>query len=741
MPGADWRRVMMASVCAVGAASAVRAQQANMPNPTSEARAQATAPGSTAAADQQSGAVAAHAADAAPSTGVAEVIVTAQKRSENVQKTPAAVTALTGVSLVQAGLTDLRAVQAVVPAARFQQEGNSTQVFLRGIGSNLDYGNIEQSVSFTFNGVFIPREGTSVPLFDVERLEVLPGPQGTLYGRSAIGGTVNVAFQRPTQEAQTVGELEVGDYDLAHISLAQNMPLTSDLAVRAAIDYTYRDGYMSDGSDSQNDIAGRLSLLYTPSSNVKILVWGSAVNKAGSPANLVNKGYNPATDGYDETAFLHNDPYDTSRTGALAGFAPFGQPVAPTQIYHNFIGGAQIDVALGHNMTLTYIPSYLYVNSVDHDYWLGGIPATQYQHYHQVTQELRLAGDSDKLHWLLGLYGYQSINGGGAQVLINTPLVFYSSHILRNQLEGLAAFGQGTYNVTDRLRLTFGGRYSADNRSGSGISLLDGITPYIANHTYYHLDYKVGGEYDIAPAVMGYVTYQTGYQPGTYNEIPATPTQTNLVEAETISSISGGIKTRFFGNRLQINDEAFYYDYTNFFLQAYDASKAFNQIFNAKEVTIPGNQLDVIFKPTPDDQFTANVAYTFARDANFITPTGQNFDGFSPPYASDWTAAGSYAHDFHFSSGRIHVEADARYESPYFADYVHNLGTKQNAYVKENAAITYYPDGARWTLGLWVKNISNEAGSAATAAAGIPGPATAYLEAPRTFGARATVHY
>lgn len=186
-----------------------------------------------------------------------------------------------------------------------------------------------------------------------------------------------------------------------------------------------------------------------------------------------------------------------------------------------------------------------------------------------------------------------------------------------------------------------------------------------------------------------------------------------------------------------MNNEVFFYTYHDFAIQAYDASKAYNEIFNARKIEIPGNQLDIILKPDSYNQLTASVSYSHARNKDFVTPAGQSFNGLTPPYAADWTAAGSYAHDFHLSQGYIRAEADARYESEFFADYVHNKGVRQQPEVKENAAVTYYSE-SKWSAGLWVKNLSNRATLAATAAAGIPGPATAYLEDPRTFGVRVT---
>lgn len=688
------------------------------------AQAQTTAPAAVAPAPEL--------ADNA-SSGIADIVVTAQKRSENLQKTPASVTAISGLALAQAGLSDLRQVQTVVPGARFQQEGNSTQVFLRGVGSNLDYGNIEPSVSFLFNGIFIPREGTSVSLYDVERLEALPGPQGTLYGRSAIGGTVNVTFQRPKHELETTGIIEAGNYNLGHVTLTENVPLSDSLAIRGAVDYTYHGGYMTSGADSQNEIGARLGLLYEPTSDLKLYVWAYYDDKSGHPGNLVDKGTDPVTGGYSENSYLRPSPWDDSRDPK---YAPFGQPRAPNQIYHNFVTGAQLDIGLGHGITLSYTPGYFHLNTQTNGYYLGAIPDSQGQHYDEITQELRLSGNSDRLKWLAGVYGYRVINGGENVVFPGLPIAFNASHILRNRLQGVAAFGQATYSVTDRLRVTLGGRYGVDNRTGLGVSLEDQNSIYTFDGTFRRFDYKAGLEYDLAPTILTYVTYQTGYQPGTYNEVVSTPTRSNLVRTATLDSISGGIKSRWFDNKLQINDEVFYYSYHNLFIQAYDATKAYNEIFNAAKVTIPGNQLDIIVRPDQDDQLSGSVSYVFARNKNFVTPAGANFNGLSPPYAADWTLAGSYSHDFHLRSGYIHFSADARYESAFYADYVHNRGTRQAPAVKEDLDLTYYTDNQRFSLGLWVKNLSNVAVIAATGAGGIPGPAVAYLEPPRTFGAR-----
>lgn len=694
---------------------------------------------------------AAFAQEAAPqaaegeSAGIDEIVVTAQKRSENLQKTPLAVTAFTGDALVQSGTTDLRAVQNITPGARFQQQGATTQVFLRGVGSNLDFGNVEPVVAFSMNGIYTPREGTSQPLYDLERIEVLPGPQGTLYGRNALGGTVNVQFKRPTQELETNGVIEAGNYSLVHATLVQNVPLSADLAVRAAVDYTNHNGYMESGAYSKDDIAGRLGILYKPNDGFSLYVWGTGVKKDGSPANLVNKGTDPTTFTYSENAFLRDRPWDDLRPGALAGTAIFGQPIAEKQKYNLWTFGGQLDVDLSDSVALTYIPGYFSLDSQSR-YWLGVIPAFKQDDYRLVTQELRLSGDSDKLKWLVGLYGYTQKTFGDFFVGRPTgPFGFIGSRVLHHRVKGVALFGQATYSFSDALRVTLGGRGSLDKRTANGTSLADQTSPYTFDKSFQKFDYKLGLEADLSSTAMAYFTYQTGYQPGTFNEVPSTPTQSNLIKSPLLSSFSGGIKSRFLDNRLQINVEAFHYSFKDLLIQAYDASKAYNEIFNAKTRSY-GIQLDTIFQPTDNDRLNVTVSYLHARLKQFDKSvangvTLSQYEGFVPPYAANWTINAGYHHDFQMDSGYLRAAADTRYEGAFFADFVHTPGVRQQPTWRENASLTYFANSEKWSAGLWIKNITNKAVIAATAAAGIPGPATAYLELPRTYGARVTFKF
>lgn len=669
-----------------------------------------------------------------------EVVVTAQKTSENLQRTPAAITALTGESLLDSGITDLRGTQMLVPAARFQKEGNTTQVFVRGVGSGLDLAPIEPTVAFNFNGVYVPREGTSTSFYDIASVEVLPGPQGTLYGRSAIGGAVNVAFRRPAHDSNGSALVEVGNYSLFHGSVAQNLPVSDTLALRLAADYVHHDGYNESGADSQDDPAARLSLVYDPSEAVSVYLWTYGARKNGSPPNLVNKGTDPDTLAFSADAFLTDDPWNDQRTGSLEPLAPFGQPRAEEQTYDTFGIGGEIDWRL-NGFRVTYVPGYVYLDSAS-DYWLGAIPAFISQKYNTQSHELRFASDGDgRLDWLAGLYAYHQRNEG----FFSVAGVFVNSDVRDNLLKGTGLFGQGTYSLTEALRVTGGMRYSSDKREASGFQTADPATlvpilPFTFEESYSNVDWKVGAEFDLAPDVMLYGSVQTGSSPGTYNSGPEAPGFSQAVKPADLTALAAGVKSRLLGDTLQVNAEAFHYAYRDLIIQQYNQDVVFNPVFNAQRIKIYGAQVDLLWRPTRDDQLNLNVAYTHARNDEFTTPAGDNYDGLQPPYAPDWTVLAGYEHSFVLASGSLRARVDARFESSWWADYVHNPGTQQQSSVKADATLSYDSSG-RWSVALWVKNLSNEPVLAATAAGGLPGPATCYLESPRTFGLRFDISY
>lgn len=665
-----------------------------------------------------------------------EITVTAEKQTENLQKTAAEVSTLSADDIVNSGVTDLRQAQMMTPAVRFQAEGNNTQVFVRGVGANLDFANIEPNVAFNFAGIYLPREATSAAFFDVAQMEVLPGSQGTLYGRSAIGGTIVLTPAKPEFNNDGESLLEAGNYGAVHVMSTQNVRVSDSVALRGAIDYQFNEGFETTGADSKNDISARLSSILKPLDNLTVYVYGQLADKFGNTENLVNKGTNPATGAYCEPCFLQSNPWNDTRTGQFA--TPYGTPEAEKNHYRTYMVGAQVDYNFG-NITLSYIPSYLFLDA--HPlYWLSAIESTNIAHYNQLEQELRLSGDNFGLKWLLGVEFFNSRNSGSEYLFTNEPFSFYQTDIDADRLLGYAGFGQATYSVTDSFRIIGGARASSTQRTANGYEVVAlGGLPYTFDKTYDHVDWKAGVEQDLAPSVMVYAIVQTGFQAGTFNALPNTATYSNEVKPEELRSYTVGLKSRWLDERLQINDELYYYDFHNLIIQAYDISAPYNLIFNGDKVGVKGNQLDILARVFSQDQLHADVSYSRARNVRVVDTNGVSYNGLAPAYTPDWVIEGGYTHNIPLGAATLRAEVNWRYESQWWADYVHNKGTEQSPDNKVDMSLTY--DHTNWTVGAWVKNVSNNAVIAATAAAGIPGPATAYMEDPRTYGVRVTVKY
>ena len=671
-------------------------------------------------------------------------MVTANKQAQLLQKTPEAITVVTGEALIFAGATDIRGVQDLVPSVRFQQENAATEIYIRGVGSTLDFPQVSSPNVFNMNGISMPREATGAPLFDVDQIEVLPGPQGTLYGSSAMGGAVNVNFRRPSFETESRALLEFGDFNRYHLSASENLPISDTLAVRAAVDALSHTGYQASGADSQKDVAARISVLYEPSDQISAYLWGSSAWKDGHPPNLVPRGINPLSGVLEPGRYLTSNPWNDQFPSPYSAQLPYGQPRAEPQQYSNKMTGGQLDIKLPGNVLLTWVPSYLELHTSP-DYWLGAFPGNESDNYRQITNELRASAREHWGRWLVGLYAYDMDSNGtftfgsfapGSGVLV--------SNVAANRLEGEALFGQVTVDLAPGLRGILGGRYSWDDRIGGG-DYLDGTSlgSYAYDRSFSQADYKVGFDYDLAPEIMLYASTQTAYQPGTFNAFAGTPAISNAVNQATLTAYTAGVKSRHFDDRLQINNEMFYYDYRGLFAAAYNTVLNSNQTFNAQKTEIYGDQFDVIFKLTQSDQFSMSAGYLHARDVRFTLPqSAVDYDGYQLQYAPDWTVNAGYFHDFLLPRGFLRAQLGSRYEDAFYADFSHTPGGRQQPYIKSDAALTYFSARGGWSVGAWVKNIENVAVIAATAGgSNIPAlstGATAFLEPPRTYGMRLT---
>ena len=467
---------------------------------------------------------------------VQEVIVTAERREENIQKVPLAISVYSGRDLVQAGVTDTRDITNLDPGVQIGQGGPMVQTYIRGVG---DFGSTPQTnpaVAINIDGVYISR-GNAVEgnFYDVAGVEVLKGPQGTLYGRNADGGAINILTRKPQFGVFDAHiETEVGDYDLGRVEGFVNVPIGDDLAVRASAQVISRNGYDTQGFDDDKQQSVRLQALWRPTDKFKLRVIADYEHIGGLGAGYVLKG--PLTpdveDALDalapgtttptnprvpftspgvytileaaETLGAGEQGYSCIPAGSktlsskgagvfqgVQGICPTGyldvsgQPSNLADAYQNNNNAnftAQIDYDLGF-ATLTVVPAFRYVANeyvtfpvVPYSDYAPGQPETS----DAVSLEARLAHNGSgsfqggspllaPLTWVVGGFAYQERQNQpeelSADGQTNASATSYTDTRITT-LSG-AVFGQGTYNLTDKLRLLAGARYTVDHKQAS----------------------------------------------------------------------------------------------------------------------------------------------------------------------------------------------------------------------------------------------------------------------------------
>jgi iron complex outermembrane recepter protein len=676
------------------------------------------------------------AAEIAGEPTLQDVVVTAQKETQALARAAAAITVVAGEELRGGGMQTVRDVAPRIPSARFQEESASTEIYIRGVGSTLDLPMVEPPTVFNINGISVPREVVALSLFDVSQLEVLPGPQGTLYGRGSLGGTVNATLARAGGSADGRALLEAGNHDLVHASYVQDLPALDTLRVRAGANWLKHSGYERSGAQSADDLSGELAADWRPVESLSVYLWGLFEHKGGTAANLVNKG--TAEDPFSQ-AFLHFDPWDDTRPATLA---PLGAIDAKSKSWRTALVGGQIDWNLG-DVHLSYLPSL-----TDFDwhqgYWIGSKPSDFGESIRQTTHELRFTGGEDsRAKWLAGLYHYRLETDGQLFIQVAPAVWFDASDVRNHVLQGTSAFGQITFAAMDRLRLIAGGRASWDHRTANGYQ--PGITfstdpaavanPTFANDARWnHVDWKASVESDIGEHALAYATLQTAFQPGTFDSYPnATTRPSNLF------AITAGFKSTVLGGNLRLSDEIFQYHYHDLLVQAFDAGTGALRLTNAQRALTYGDQFDATWRFVPQADAQLAIGYLHARYEDFQVPAG-DFGGLQMQNAPDWTVNLGLTHRLPLASGaQLATSIHVRYEDAFWGDFMHSAGLRQAAAIRTDLALTWSASGGRYSLGLWGRNLENRAVQAAAATANDPGPGNTFLEAPRTFGLTLTL--
>jgi iron complex outermembrane receptor protein len=619
--------------------------------------------------------------------GLQTVVVTAERQSQSLQKTSISIVAIDAGEIAQQGLSNAADALKNITNVEVQGAARGSVIAMRGLGSDLPPGMGESAVSTNFDGIYNFRaEGNTAGLFDLERIEVLRGPQGTLYGRSASGGVVNFLTRGP-EIGKLKGNfsLELGTYGLVRTEAGVNVPVNDMLALRVSGTTTDRKGYLSDGFNDDVSNAGRVKLLFKPVQGVSLLA-------AHERVRINGKG----------VGFIPQDNWNNEDTRLQAATG------ADTDVgYQRYVQSKswfELNADLGFGV-LTVLPAWQRADGELYRKYDASRPAGSEEQSNrdpngarQDSLEVRLAnGAGAPFKWVVGYYGYKMVNS--TYCLLNCDAT--SPNPNATSTNSKAVFAQATIPLATGLRGIVGGRMTKDEKTASALDAPD------TRDTWKTKDGKLGLEYDLAPAVMAYATYATAHRPGGFNALPGAVGNLRF-ESETMKSAELGIKSRLLDNTLQVNADVFNLDYENYQIVDF-APPDYAKISNVPKQKVRGFELDSRMLLGDYGMLRASVALLDAKLGNFVPyGTTTNLQGQQMPHAPRRTFKLGWEYPIDFADGSVlTLRADARRSSEQYVSATENAYTLQEAYNQGDVSAIYKSADDKWSLTAYVKNVSD----------------------------------
>ncbi len=678
-----------------------------------------------------------------------EITVTARKIEETLQTTPVSITAFTAADLDKRGYTNISQIGEITPNMQFDSTApisgasNASSIFIRGIGQTDFLLTVDPGVGVYVDGVYMARSiGGVMDLLDLERVEVLRGPQGTLFGRNTIGGAISLSIKKPGNEFEGQGEVIVGRYDRIDARLSLNVPIVEDkFFARVSASTKNRDGYgrrilTGQGMGNENSDSARLALRWVATETVE-------VNLAADVTRAREES--PVT-----TLRWFGDPADAGR-GAI------------TDLYNMFVGSVTGDIYDGRYLPPSNYESYATgPTGSDTDIWgvsmivdwdMGGAQAKSITAYRdldaafgrdpdgspltiihtddtlthkQFSQELQFSGTAinDRLKWLVGAY-YFSEKGTNNIVVsiaegvfeaIGAPISINGPTIVNNK--SYAAFANFSFNFTDQFSASAGIRWSKDKKRATvGQEFTDIGVPVLVNPTgeesFKDITPKFGLEYRWTEDVMTYASFAQGFKSGGFTGRYVIPTtEPRPFNPEKVTTYELGFKSQFADDRVRLNGAVFYSDYKDIQIVIFDGVAP--QTRNAAKGRIKGGELELTALATEGLMLTGAVGYLDAKYTEFdpldsiglVIPLQLSNKFVNTP---EWsmTAAFEYTFSLGDTVGDLVFRGDWSYRSKIANDAINTEELIQNGYSLVNARLTYRAPSQNWELSVFGTNLTD----------------------------------
>lgn len=701
-----------------------------------------------------------------------EIIITAQKREQNLQDVSLAVSAFTGDELDNKGIDSGADLQFLVPSLTIgPSPWGPAQVTLRGVGAENVFPGGDPGVPIHIDGHYIQASSYILQDFlDVERVEVLRGPQGTLYGRNAIGGSVNIITKRPTDTFEGYASVDVGNYNKRLFQAVVSGPLSDNVRGRLVASNEKRDGFIENlSSIGAQDLANsdytsvRGSLEIDLTDNIQ--VFASAYyfdDSANSTVAILAQDYPAYAD------FIV-DPYVAlGVSGNISASDPRKVTLSnPSDDVYDKAKGVSLDLDwdLG-DMIFRSLSSYnesdkrIQVDLSGSDVVINEEDDTHI--YETFSQEFQLiSGEDSKAQWILEAFFYDENSNVLQQLELNNlfditgpldPIVIP----VEIDASSLGVFGQVDYPITDQLSVIAGLRYNKDKKDvfsglfipAFGLVAEDGgpITTSDESDEWSKSTGKIGLNYQLSDDLLLYVSYSNGYKSGGYNL-----TQADSYAPETVEAFEAGMKSVWFESRIQTNVSAYYYDYTNKQEFTRDPIVGTTNLINSGKASVYGIEAEMSARITEGLSIDSSISYTEAEYDEFFSEDEsapelgfQDLAGNQLPRIPEWKAYLGVQYQWLLEdNGELIFRVDSSWSDKQYSTYFNRSRDELGGYNRTNMRIAWESATGEWEAELYGLNLDDDNDkSNHFHAGGLVGFAvwTQYLS-PRTYGLKVTRNF
>lgn len=665
-----------------------------------------------------------------------DIVVTAQRREQNLQEVPIAVSAISGETAARIGITGTENLRIATPGLDFSRSaGNGAATFLRGVGSTTVVAGAESPVALYIDDVYISAFAANLMQFNgIEQVAVLKGPQGTLFGRNATGGVIQIVTRKPTQQFELDATLGYGNLDTRDASLYVSGGIGADLAANFSFSGHDQDnGYgrnLTTGASIYKDWnwAVRSTVLWTPGQGDTELRFSADYGRYYSEQG-VNGTVNPGTISSGGGFFARR----YTAMGNITDYSRGRQYGGSIKIDHAFDWARLVSIsAYRHN-------NYYFPIDQDAGPSLTGLSLTT-GFTDSWSQEFQLQSPkNDKFNWIAGLYYFRAKAGfrpARAQSQTATGAAAFTDTTTKQTLNSYAAFGEINYEFLQDTTLTAGLRYTTDRydfdvRLTNGLGAVRPGGAFQQDESFSKLTYRAILNHKFTPDIMGYASYSRGFKSGGFNTAsPGTAPGLPPVAPEVLDAVEIGFKSELFDRTLRFNVAAFHYAYKNLQVTVLGPSLAFT--VNAAEARIRGIDFDATFAPVDRLQFTLAASFLDGSYRDFpngpfyvprpgvCTPLPQST---GPATGGNLTCAADLTGNTTVRTPKFTGNVGVQYTLPtsigdvsLATNLYHNSGfywdasnqTRQVRHNLLNATLTWRSTDERYEIGIWGKNLLDE---------------------------------